>query len=281
MNGITGEDCERIKASLAANGYVMHKHNKLCQRHVEHVLAKDEEILFELRQSYLQSISPDRIIATNKRLIIVRPSFWGLYMGHDVLNPSELSFVPYRNVISIMMNRGKILASLHIRIHGFTDSSPEMGKEGNVEGVVIDMAVKFTRFIEEIVELMNENGEAKETAEYTYANSGNKEEHEGLSLDEAKEMVSKGDARFAWTGVEPIGEVAMLLGIKEDEIVKIDLNSIEEKEIKEINKYIFIFYTWSMGSHIAKFLKEKHGVELHMLKHGIAEYARRKFKAFN
>jgi hypothetical protein len=38
-------------------------------------MTEGEETIMEARQSYFRSLSPDRVILTNKRIIIARPSF--------------------------------------------------------------------------------------------------------------------------------------------------------------------------------------------------------------
>ena len=129
-----------------------HVHSDRCKKLFAHMLTDDEWTIMEVRQSYLASISPDRIIATSKRVIIVRPSFWGLWGGHNVISPTELSMVPYKNIISVVMSRGKIFSTIHMRIHGFTDASSAMRNEGMIEGIRHEDAVKLTNYLEGIIE---------------------------------------------------------------------------------------------------------------------------------
>ncbi len=133
-----------------------HVHSDRCMKLFSHVLNDDEWTVMEVRQSYLATISPDRVIVTNKRLIVIRPSFWGLWGGHNIMSPTELSMVPYKNIISVVMSRGKILSTIRMRIHGFTDTSTAMRNEGTIEGVRHEDAVKLTNYLEDIVEAKEE-----------------------------------------------------------------------------------------------------------------------------
>jgi hypothetical protein len=130
---------ERALNSAIANlqqrkDYKPHKHSERCMNVLRDVLGKDEQTILEIKQSLLMGLAPDRIVATNKRLIIVRPSFWKLYTGHNIIGPTEASFVPYHNLISVITSKGRIFATVHIRIHGFADESKEMKKEGRLTG---------------------------------------------------------------------------------------------------------------------------------------------------
>jgi hypothetical protein len=130
--------------------------NPRCLKLFAHILTNDERTVMEIRQSYLQSVSPDRVVVTNKRVIIVRPSFWGLWAGHNIISPTEISLVPYKNIISVVMSRGRILSTIHMRIHGFTDATSAIRNEGVIMGVSIGDAIKLTNYLEEIIEAREE-----------------------------------------------------------------------------------------------------------------------------
>lgn len=131
-------------------------HNTRCLRLFAHVLAPDEKTVMEIRQSYMQSLAPDRVVVTNKRVIVVRPSFWGLWAGHNVMSPTEISLVPYKNIISVVMSRGRILCSIHMRIHGFTDATSAIRNEGVIEGIRVKDAVMLINYLESIIESREE-----------------------------------------------------------------------------------------------------------------------------
>ncbi len=136
-------------------GYTPHVHSARCMHLVGDVLEKGEETIMEIKQSLLVARSPDRILATSKRLILVRPSFWKLYTGHTIFGPTEVSFVPYNHLISVIATRGRLLATVHLRIQGYSDESREMKKEGQITGVRIDDATSFTIFLENVIEVLS------------------------------------------------------------------------------------------------------------------------------
>lgn len=134
--------------------YKPHVHSQRCMNLLSDVIGKDEETLLETKQSVFKALAPDRIVATNKHIMIIRPSFWKLYTGHNVIGPTEVSYIPYRNLISVIATKGRVYATVHIRIQGFADESREMRKEGQISGVEIAEATIFTNFIEDIIETL-------------------------------------------------------------------------------------------------------------------------------
>ncbi len=134
--------------------YKPHVHSDKCLSLFGDSLEKNEVTLLEIKQSILAGIAPDRVVATDKRIIMVRPSFWKLYAGHTIASPTEVSYVPYHNLISVITTKGRIFATVHMRIHGFADESREMKKEGQINGVPIAEATRFTRFLEDIIEAL-------------------------------------------------------------------------------------------------------------------------------
>lgn len=272
---------EKALSKLKANGEYGHIHSERCLREISRVLSHDEETIMEIRQSHFRNITPERIVATNKRLIIVRPSFFGHYFGFDLFHHTDISFVPYKQLISIVMSRGKILSTIHMRIHGFTDVSSALRNEGEVEGVRWRLATKFTVFLEDIIETRDME-EVEEVHPHTVFNSA-RESEKSINLDEAKTVVYKSDKRFVWLGIEPVIEVAATLGIPKEKISRLDMSSIAEMSNEDLQKYgdcVFVCYDGALSDHVVRYLKKEHNVDAYSLNNGILHAARTAFEKY-
>ncbi|MDE1851740.1 MAG: PH domain-containing protein [Candidatus Micrarchaeota archaeon] len=254
----------------------VHQHGVRCLRMLGHILAHDEKTIIEVKQSYLNSISPDRIIATNKRIIIVRPSFWGLYMGKNLMSPTEFSMVPYKNVISVVVSKGKFLSTINMRIHGFTDASAAIRNEGVVSGIRTGEAERFMNFIEEVINNMRssagsgiESGKSemqlrREALEHAYT-------HSGIGIDEARKLVASSGKKMVWLGLEPLEYVAYLLGIDQSRLEKRDPKEImemEREQLKELEGCVFVAYSDALAEHVIDEMRQN-GIAAYNLKGGI------------
>ncbi|MDE1822917.1 MAG: PH domain-containing protein [Candidatus Micrarchaeota archaeon] len=104
----------------------------LSKRDMEYVsqfLSENEKTLLVLKQSYLASISPDTIVATDSKVLIVKHSFWGLHVGHNILSRTNVATVPYKNILGIDVSHGLLLSTVNLHLLG---SSPERSSNGNV-----------------------------------------------------------------------------------------------------------------------------------------------------
>ena len=224
--GYIDSSLEKAVEKLKAKGRYGHVHSERCKREICHVLGNDEETILEIKQSHLRNITPERFIATNKRLIIVRPSFFGHYLGFDLLNHTEISFVPYNQIVSIVMSRGKMLSTIHMRIHGYTDvgTSP-IRNEGAVEGIRTMQATRFTIFVEDIIEGRNgrENNFKDDSLSGRIIESNDHER--GVDLHEARGIIGQRGTKFVWLGVEPVIEFAAVLGVGVDNIMRFNAGS--------------------------------------------------------
>ncbi len=81
-------------------------------------MEKGERVLITARQSRFEAITPKMIVATNKKIIILTPSFWKLYMGNNVLGPSQTNFIPYTTLRNVNFSRGRLLCSLSMKALG-------------------------------------------------------------------------------------------------------------------------------------------------------------------
>lgn len=257
-------------ARLKAKGDFGHVHSKRCIREICTVLTEGEETIMEIKQSHIRNITPERIVATNKRLIIVRPSFFGHYLGFDLFNHTDISFVPYKQLISIVMSRGKFLSTIHMRIHGFTDFSSAIRNEGEVEGVRSNLATKFTMFIEDIIE---NRGDEQTQSLYEHADIDAADDDKRIvSIDDAKAILKLNNKTFVWLGFEPVGEIAAKLGVGEQSISRLDMSALTEAQVGELQNYggsVLVCYDGITSRRIAKHLKEEHGVDVYVLKKGL------------
>lgn len=275
---------EKALIKLKATGKVGHVHSKRCMYEISRVLSSDEETIMEIRQSHFRNITPERIVATNKRLIIVRPSFFGHYLGFDLFHHTDLSFVPYKQLISIVMSRGKFLSTIHMRIHGFTDISSALRNEGEVEGIRTNLATKFTVFLEDIIETrdMDDVGEAGQHRIVDLTSERRPEK--SINLDEARTMIRQTDKKFVWLGIEPAIEVAAALGVPKEKIMHLDMSDIAEMSVEELQAYkgcVLVCYDGAFADHIVRYLKKEHGIEVYSLDSGIMHAARKAFERFS
>lgn len=272
----------RAVHSLRSRGIGPHVHSQRCINILKHVLYRDEETVIEARESYLKSISPFRIVATRKRLILVRPSFWALYFGHDIFSPTRYVIIPYKYIIGVSLARGLLYSSIKIHTSGGADPGSVMkgvGGEDEIEGVETQQAALMAGFIEEIIEY-----EGEQKAEVTVAKSQARQPlpqeaaGAGTSLAECKALVSSGKARFVWMGVEPVEEVAGVLGVKAERIVQMSGSHIlkqTKEQLDSLGALILVSYSGVMEEHTMKLMKKRFGKEPIILKGGIKEAAMR------
>lgn len=270
---------EKGIALLRARSVPPHRHGRRCAHLLGHVITENEETLFESKQSYLHTLTPGRVIATTRRIIIIRPSFFGLYLGHDLLSPTEYHIIPYKNIISVMLTKGRLLSTIHMRIHGFIDTM-QAGNEGEVPGLRVYGAKLLANFLEEIIEYREEGELEGESAirsaetgrAYTYGN-----DRSAKDIKEAKEIITQDRPRFIWLGIEPAEQVATTLGVVKEKVVRMNIEDItksDETYASGFTDCIFVCYDGAMASRITKYLKERYNIDSYYLKHGIAALAR-------
>ncbi len=121
------------------------------QEKVRPVLYDGEKVMLMFRQSLLNNISPTFIIATSQRLIIINNSFWGLYTGANMLTPTDYNYILYNKATGVVLVKGRLFASLDIRLLGGFETNMSMQKrtEGEIDGLRFNSAVTLMQFIEE------------------------------------------------------------------------------------------------------------------------------------
>jgi hypothetical protein len=146
MNSKTDLIMEREKDFIKNNikqGYEIHinkKYHKLAKWYLE----ANENMLLVTRQSHMEALTPLILIATDKKLIIMKPSFFGLHLGFNILTASDASFIPYNVIKNITFSHGRYLSSITIK-------APGLG-EVVVRGLKTNEAKTMLNFLERIVE---------------------------------------------------------------------------------------------------------------------------------
>lgn len=271
---------DRAIAALEAGGLKRHRHGRRCMNLLRHVLHPAEETILEARQSKLVDIAPARVIATRRRLIIIDPSFWGLYFGHDIADSTHYVIIPYKHIIGMTMSKGLLFASIKIHTIGGEDPGSLLKGENEIHGLKKREAVMLGSFIEDIVEYEEEEEEEREARheEHPMPYSFH---HEDLSVGkpfaEAKAAVLAGRARFVWMGVEPVGDVARLFGVADGRILQLSGSHLlkhTKEQIEKLGPVILVSYDGILGLHTAKLMKKRFGTEPEVVRGGIIAVAR-------
>ena len=218
-------------------------------------LHKNEKVVMELRQSYLSSISPGRIILTDKRAIIVHYSFWGLYMHHNLTSPTRINTVLLGNIMGTTITDGKLLATVHIRIRG---SSETEGGGWHIDGLRIHKAMEFAEELEELLASKDRNSPAQGVNE--------------IDKTLAKAMVDDGKSLLIWLGLEPPEYVAQLVKIQPGKVLRvnpIDIFSMSEDGLRDFDGKVLACYSGNVSTQVASFLKKEYKIEAFVLKGGL------------
>lgn len=268
----TGEDTrihlgvQKAKQTLKNNGIPPHIHGRKCMNLLRHVLYKDEETLLEAKQHAVQSLSPIRGVATNRRLIIVYPSFWGLWTGYDLISPTTYAILPYKYIIGVSMSRGKMLSSLKVHTSGSVDTGSQVHDNSEVQGIITENAIIMTRLLEEIIEYIEDIREP-DTHKHNQTLKNNL-----VDLQEAQKIIEEHGSKFIWIGIEPAAYISKLLGVPKETILVINptnANSYTEEEATALDYCIIISYDGILSTHLSTLLKYKFGTDIYVLEGGI------------
>jgi hypothetical protein len=255
---------EAIKV-LPSNFVPRHEHGKRCYNVLKHILHRSEYTVIEARQSRLRSFSPARIVATNQRIIIVKPSFTSLYLGRNLLSPTKYVSIPYSNIINITLYTGSVLSTLDINLSASTDIG------GKVEGLKIEDAKAMFVFLEELTECLRKD--TGSTPVNVSRNSTQKlPELNYISIEMAKSFMKNTGARLLWLGVEPLDQVAERLGVAPEKLDKIgmeELSRMDKYSLGMFEGHIFVCYDGTFSAHVSKFLKLNYMVNSYVLNGGL------------
>jgi hypothetical protein len=132
------------------------------EKDLEGVLWPDETIEIQVRQKRFgpggSVVDPTTVIGTNKRIIIASRGAMGLRKDYEV--------VPYKQIVSVRLQRGVMSASVLIRLQGYDVGQGllKTGKdEGEIDGLNGDDAQALANFIEK--KISGEPGAAAEGAD--------------------------------------------------------------------------------------------------------------------
>ncbi|MCL5008423.1 MAG: PH domain-containing protein [Candidatus Marsarchaeota archaeon] len=268
----------KAKESLRKNNIPLHVHGFRCMNLLRHVLYRGEETLLEAKQHAFQSISPVRIVATDKRLIIVYPSFWGLWTGYDLISPTTYAILPYKYIIGVSMSRGKMLSSIKIHTSGSVDAGSQINVLGEVHGIKTQTAINMTRLLEEIIEYI-EDTEANEATSKIH-NSGkdvnlmhtSSSDPVAVDLIGARAILASTQKKFVWVGIEPISYVSRLLGTQTERVLLVNptrINEYSREEAAELDGAVIVSYDGTLSKHMAIFIRYKFGIQSYVLDGGI------------
>jgi hypothetical protein len=262
----------RIEAAIAEavkvlpkNFFARHEHGKRCYRVLKHILYPSEYTIIEAKQSRLRAASPARIIATNQRIIIVRPSFWALNVGHNIFSPTRYVSIPYSNIINIMLYTGMKLSTLDINLSMSTNIA------GEIEGLKTGDARAIFVFLERMTECLRKNADASLSGA-DYPKSKTVQELNYIDMGMAKSLVKNTGAKFVWLGIEPLDYVAGELGVRADSVMKTGLGELSHmgrEELARFDGHIFLCYDGIFATHVSKFLKSNHKINSYVLVGGM------------
>lgn len=258
------------------------------------LLEKGEQILLMIRQSLISDIAPAFIVGTNKRIIIINNSFWGLYANHNILTPTDSNIILYRQITSVMVVRGRIFSSVNIRILGGFESqmSAQKKTEGEIDGLWEKDAVKLAQFIDSRVSEKQRQEETgpefmQKQAEklnprlsvhlklyYAYKGilNGNDIAIKELDMDQAQALINTGRSKFVWLGTEPVSHIAELISVSEDRVLRLDPDEIEDLGrdiVKSFDGCVFMCYNGNVSKYVSKYLKKEHNIDSYSLKGGL------------
>ena len=225
------------------------------------VLEVGENLLMTMRQSYMSSISPARLYVTDKRLIVVHHSFWGLYSGVNLLSTTKFSILEYRNIRGAVLEKGKLLASLRIRVPGEMREDVNTPNEWGIDGLWNDDATIALNYINDIV--------AQRVGEVV----------DQVTLDEADEIINKRGSKFVWLGVQDPARIPILLGVTAGLVGRVlpsNVDDLSKVQLQELRDCVLVDYNGSIAASTARFLQKERGIHTYVLKGGIAQARRPK-----
>ncbi|MDE1860683.1 MAG: PH domain-containing protein [Candidatus Micrarchaeota archaeon] len=257
-------------------------------REANSILGEGEEILMTLRQSLITDIAPSFAIVTNKRVIIVNNSFFGLYLNHNLITPTDYNSIYFKQITSVVVVKGRIFESVNIRILGAFDANvaKQRRTEGEMDGIHRADAAKFVKLVNSLL-LPQQNSSAqqkqpeKQDAQKTllqmyYAFKGI-DQYADVNVDELDypgvlKLISDGKSSIVWLGSEEPEYISGILGINASKITKLDPDEIGtgNRELFEpLSGKVFVCYNGNISKFVAKYIKKQFGIGVYCLKHGV------------
>ena len=256
-------------------------------REARSLLHENEKLLMKVRQRAYSNLTPSFVLVTNRRIIIINNSFWGLYTGYNLMTPTNYNSIAYNQITSVILIKGNALCSVAIRLHGYFEKnvSTQSSNEGQIDGLSLHDATRLTNFIDRMIEgheLKNESilssmnmnpapGEyarlAKETQRHLSAAPVN------LEFGEALALVRDNNSKFIWLGSEPASQLTGMLGIHYGHIIRLpaqEIMGMDEPALKGFNNCVLVGYDDILPVRLANYLAKVHNLSVYSLKGGIA-----------
>ncbi len=117
---------------------------------LKHIIVEGEETLLECLQSKVHSFSPASILATTKRLIIVKPSFWAVHAGRRIFSPTKYNVIPYKRLARVSISKGTFLSTLSIWVRDPEEQS--LVRRIEIRGVRTAEAERLTTLLDGMLE---------------------------------------------------------------------------------------------------------------------------------
>ena len=123
------------------------------------ILLKGEKVSGVARQSFVSSIAPTIVFCTNKRLIIVHNSFFGLWFGVNIMATTSTGYVPYANIAGVNVIRGKYLSTLHLDLKTHAPGATQ--EVWKIDGIKTNELERVVTYINEELEAMQQGSALK------------------------------------------------------------------------------------------------------------------------
>ncbi|MDE1871440.1 MAG: hypothetical protein KGI06_04355 [Candidatus Micrarchaeota archaeon] len=267
---------EKAVLFLPGNFLPRHLHSERCYNVLRHILYKDEYTVIEAKQSLLKSFAPMRVLATNQRVIVVKPSFWSLWTGHNVFSPTKYESIPYSNIINITLYTGMKFSSLYIHMNTGASNG-----EGEVDGLKTDDARAIFTFLEKMTEYLR--GDVKESKESIASQMnigyGNVDSN-FVDMETSRRLIKYTGSKFIWLGREPLEYVADKLDIDGSAILAVNPNDfvhMDKQKFSKLRGSILVCNNGNFSAYMSRFLKDVHDTDTYVLSGGIEYQAKRIF----
>ena len=148
---------------------------------IKTVVSPSETVTLIMRQSLWHSISPSALVLTDRRVVIIHHSFWGLYTKVNLISPTEINIVEHKNVMSVAIGMGIIFGTVRLRIHGFVEPTLAVKYEWDLNGMWQKDALEVTNVIGRVIEERSASQDAK--ISQTNAKEGGDEDENTIRSD--------------------------------------------------------------------------------------------------
>ncbi len=238
-----------------------HEHSARCFGVLKHILYPDEYTIIEAKQSMLKSPAPMRLVATNRRVIMVRPSFWSLWAGRNILFPTKYESMPYENIVNIALYTGIVFSTLSIRLNSVAD-----GGVGDLGGLKKNDARAMFAFLEKMAEFLRAPSRDSAVAPSEWL-------PRHIDMVTTRKLAQHRSATIIWLGTEPVEYVSESMKVNKDAIIQMNAAAVmhlDAESAKGLEHCIFVCYEDSLAEFASRQLKEKLGLDSYVLEGGLS-----------